>query len=80
MLFANGITYTLDIAFNRKGKSIVSTLAMLGRSSARSLLAPGDLACNATGVMHEDGRGLVRMLAKVFVGLIVGIAVVLRVA
>ncbi|QYE33421.1 MULTISPECIES: hypothetical protein [Sphingosinicellaceae] len=58
----------------------MSTLSLLGRTSARSLLAPGDLACNAMGVMHEDGRGLVRMLVNAFVWLIVGIAVVLWVA
>lgn len=73
------ITYTQNRAFNLKGKSPVSTLSMLGRTLAVSLLAPGDLACDAMGVKNEDGRGLVRMLVNAFVWLIVGIAVALQV-
>ncbi len=52
---------------------------MLGRTFTSSLLAPGDLACDAIGLSHEEGRGLVRMLVNAFVWLIVGLAIVLRV-
>ncbi len=58
----------------------MSTLAMLGRTLILPLLAPGDLACDAMGIAHKEGRGLVRMLVNAFVWLIVGIAIVLRVS
>lgn len=55
-------------------------LPTIGRTLALQLLAPGDLACNAMGITHEDGRGLVRMLVNSFVWLIVGIAIALEVS
>lgn len=58
----------------------MTTLTKIGRTLALQLLAPGDLACNAMGIIHEDGRGLLRMLVNAVVWLIVGIAIAFQVA
>ena len=49
----------------------------LGRAIAEPLLAPGNLACDVTGVADEGARGLVRMLVNTLVWMLVSIGALL---
>lgn len=47
----------------------------IGTALARLFLFPGDLACAAIGLDHEDKRELVRMLVNSLVWIVVGMLV-----
>ncbi len=47
----------------------------IGTAVARVLLFPGDVACTAIGLDHDDKRELVRMLINSLVWIVIGMLV-----
>jgi hypothetical protein len=54
-------------------------MSKVGSSLARLFLRPGDIACVAIGLDHDDKQELVRMLINSLVWIIVGMAVAVAV-
>ncbi|WP_156380988.1 hypothetical protein [Pseudolabrys sp. Root1462] len=54
-------------------------MSKVGSSLARLFLMPGDIACVAIGLDHDDKQELVRMLINSLVWIIVGMAVAVAV-
>lgn len=52
----------------------------IGAGVARLFLFPGDLACAALGLDHNDKRELVRMLINSLVWIVVGMLAVVAIA
>lgn len=54
----------------------VNKSASAGATLARVFLFPGDIACAAIGLDHDDKRELVRMLINSLVWIVVGMLIV----
>ena len=54
-------------------------MGKVGSSLARFFLLPGDIACVAIGLDHDDKQELVRMLINSLVWIVVGMAVAVAV-
>ena len=60
------------VMFLQEGRTFMSKVVS---SLARLFLLPGDIACVAIGLDHDDKQELVRMLVNSLVWIVVGMAV-----